>query len=208
MKIIKNIKWDIDEAELYEIAEEKTCAQMSAILNILETRYANMTTSEREDYIYEAYRHNSMDIETLLGVPSEIEVPLEIEDDEDAINDWLSDTYGYCYSYFDLEERMREFFSKQEALEYINANLTKRQYEIAMVEGEKTFMCATSIPLERLLRYPIETLVADVLDVMGVDDKETRDNTIFDIGAEVSGIIENKIREYAHIDFLCAYQNW
>lgn len=44
------------------------------------------------------------DEETDLGLPTEIELPKEIENDEDAISDYLSDTTGFCHCGFVLEQ--------------------------------------------------------------------------------------------------------
>lgn len=43
------------------------------------------------------------DEETDLGLPTEIELPKEIENDEDAISDYLSDATGFCHCGFVLE---------------------------------------------------------------------------------------------------------
>lgn len=41
-----------------------------------------------------------LDLEDL---PTEIEIPEEIEDDEDAISDYISDFTGFCHQGFSLE---------------------------------------------------------------------------------------------------------
>lgn len=43
------------------------------------------------------------DEETDLGLPTEIELPKEIENDEDAISDYLSGATGFCHCGFVLE---------------------------------------------------------------------------------------------------------
>ena len=40
----------------------------------------------------------------LENLPTEIEIPEEIEDDEDAISDYISDFAGFCHQGFSLEE--------------------------------------------------------------------------------------------------------
>lgn len=42
-------------------------------------------------------------LEDLENPPTEIDIPENITDDEDAISDYISDTTGYCHKGFDLE---------------------------------------------------------------------------------------------------------
>lgn len=45
------------------------------------------------------------DIENGVDLPTEIEIPADIDpDDDDAISDYLSDVTGFCHNGFDLEE--------------------------------------------------------------------------------------------------------
>ena len=45
------------------------------------------------------------DTEDLASLPTEVEIPQDIadQDDDDAISDWLSDTFGYCHFGFGIE---------------------------------------------------------------------------------------------------------
>ena len=47
------------------------------------------------------------DTEALASLPTEVEIPQNIadQDDDDAISDWLSDTFGYCHFGFGIEVR-------------------------------------------------------------------------------------------------------
>lgn len=102
---------------------------------------------------------------------------------------------------------MREFANKNDALRYVKKNLSKKQYEVALVNGKKAFLCATSIPLEEFLRNQIETMITEFLDVMEIDTSEASDIAI-DVGADVSSIIEDKLINIANIDVVCAYENY
>ena len=42
--------------------------------------------------------------EDLDYLPKEIEIPEEIEDDEDEISDYITDETGFCHNGFDLED--------------------------------------------------------------------------------------------------------
>lgn len=46
------------------------------------------------------------DTEALASLPTEVEIPQDIADldDDDAISDWLSDTFGFCHFGFNIEE--------------------------------------------------------------------------------------------------------
>lgn len=46
------------------------------------------------------------DAEVLASLPTEVEIPQDIADtdDDDAISDWLSDTFGFCHFGFSIEE--------------------------------------------------------------------------------------------------------
>ena len=45
------------------------------------------------------------DTEALASLPTEVGIPQDIADldDDDAISDWLSDTFGYCHFGFGIE---------------------------------------------------------------------------------------------------------
>ena len=42
--------------------------------------------------------------EDALGLPEEMEIPEEIENDEDAISEYLSNVTGFCHYRYDLEK--------------------------------------------------------------------------------------------------------
>lgn len=44
------------------------------------------------------------DMEILSTLPTEIEIPSDIEDDEDEISDYLSDVTGFCHNGFALTD--------------------------------------------------------------------------------------------------------
>ena len=105
MKAI-NIKWDIDEEDVLDTLENLTATNAADALNISEKVYSNMNTQERKDYALSVFDKCPEEItENLLGLPDETEIPDNIADDEDAISDWLSDTYGFCHDGFKLSEQ-------------------------------------------------------------------------------------------------------
>lgn len=70
-------------------------------------------------FIYKEKRRKNMKItnivwdvdcqEDLLNLPTEVEVPDKIANEgDDAIGDWLSDTYGFCYDAFYKENDVKK----------------------------------------------------------------------------------------------------
>lgn len=51
-----------------------------------------------------------MKIKDKLFLPTEVEIPTEITNEEE-ISDWLSDEFGYCHKGFclEMEERINEY---------------------------------------------------------------------------------------------------
>lgn len=46
---------------------------------------------------------DSIEIDAIPSLPTEVKIPSEITDLDDAV-DWLSDEYGYCVESFEIEE--------------------------------------------------------------------------------------------------------
>lgn len=97
-----DIKWNIDMEEVYEKLDDMTCERAASELGIPENIYKNMTTEEKHDYAYDQFRHNRLDLYDFMCAPSFVIVPEEMEYNEEAISDWLSDTYGWCHTGFKL----------------------------------------------------------------------------------------------------------
>ncbi len=99
---------------------------------------------------------------------------------------------------------MKKFDTEVEALKYAEETLRKHDSEVVEVAGRKTWLSATSIPLEERFREPIEIAVQDFFDEMGFDD----DDAVAYIGAQVSEILIKKIEENSPLKILCAYQSY
>ena len=100
---------------------------------------------------------------------------------------------------------MEKFNSISEAREYAATNIHKNSGEIAEVMGMPSFLCSTSIPLERRLREPIEIAVKDFLDELGVNDSE---DISMEIGAEIGDILIDMIHDRANVNVICAWLNY
>lgn len=97
------IKWDIDVEDAYGKLDDMTSEKAAEALGIPKEKYANMTTSERHDYAYDAFHHNKVDLAEFMGLPDEVEIPESVGTDDEDISGWLSDQYGYCHGGFTLD---------------------------------------------------------------------------------------------------------
>ena len=108
--VASDIEWDIEMHDIFETMDEIAIDKAAQILDIPVDRYANMTTSERYDYIYDTIRHNqktSFLVEELFDLPEEIVLPDELKDTDD-ITDYISDTYGFCIEGYTLSSKEPE----------------------------------------------------------------------------------------------------
>lgn len=104
---------------------------------------------------------------------------------------------------------MKEFKTEEAAIEYAEEEIGKYDYEIVLVDGKKTFLCATGLPLEEVIRYRIEEILGDFAKLMGEDDEdmEIEDGINF-IGAQMEEKMCEMIEEYLDLKILCAYQDF
>jgi len=101
---------------------------------------------------------------------------------------------------------MRDFETREEAIRYIDENFSKTEWEVANVNGKRSFLCATAIPLEEFLRNDIEVMVTEFLSTMGIEDDGNE--IAIEIGADVSSIVEERLINLANIDVICNYENY
>ena len=97
-----NIDWDISINEAIEMLDEMDYKNAAFVLGISSDTYANMTTEERHDYAYDLFHHCPGELEDFMDLPSEVELPEELIDEEDITN-WLSDEYGFCINGYRLD---------------------------------------------------------------------------------------------------------
>lgn len=105
-----------------------------------------------------------------------------------------------------MDKKILNFRTTEAAMEYAE-NLGKNDYDIVEIDGKKTFICSTSLPLERF-RSPIETIVENFLKEMGMDDE----NEIYDIsnyiGAEMSSQLMTMIENHTPYGIESAMMNF
>ena len=97
-----NIDWDIDIEEALEQLDEMDYKKAASVIGVSADQYANMTTGERHDYAYDLWHHCPGLLDEFVGLPSEVKIPKELQDDAD-ITDWLSDEYGFCINGYQLD---------------------------------------------------------------------------------------------------------
>lgn len=105
---ISNIIWDVDMDDVYENLDEMTAEKAAEALGISQKRYANMSTAERHDYAYEVFHGHDAAIGEFMGLPTEMDVPDDIDTDEDSVGDYLSDKYGYCHRGFVVDSNKQD----------------------------------------------------------------------------------------------------
>lgn len=102
---------------------------------------------------------------------------------------------------------MMRFKTVDSAKEYAMLNLKKNDWEIVDIDGRKTFLCDTSIPLERF-RDPIEETVDKFLQMMGMEDENERLDIAMYIGAEMSSKLIEMIEDNSPYGIESAYMEF
>lgn len=105
-----NISWDIDMDEILEKLDTMSVEEAVKALKCskIEKIFLTMSKEDRDIFALSQIHHNVVTAAEFLGIPTEVEIPEEIDNDdedfEELVSVWLSDTYGYCHEGFVLEE--------------------------------------------------------------------------------------------------------
>ena len=99
------------------------------------------------------------------------------------------------------------FDTEEEAIECASSELGKHDSAIVTVEGKKTFLTSTGLPIEDRLRSPIETIVKEFLKEMTYDESML-DDTVNLIGAEMCEALIDKLEKHADVKVVSAYLNY
>jgi hypothetical protein len=102
-----NIEWVIDFEEVYELFDRMDDKQAAEELGLSEKDYIKLFKEDRNSLIYEKYRKRQGELEQLVGLPNEVELPAEITTDEEA-TEWLSTEYGYFINGYELDTDYQE----------------------------------------------------------------------------------------------------
>ena len=128
------------------------------------------------------------------------------------ISKTLAEKVGYEIGAFakkTARDSFRSFANDDEAIAYAEKSIGKYEAEIVLVDGKKTLLSATGLPLENRFREPIEKAVLDFLKEMGMDED---DNDALDImnyiGAQMEGELEELIEGNSKFRILSAYQEY
>ena len=139
-----DIRWDVDIDEGFDKLDDMSSDKAAEYLGVPKEAYANMTTSERHDYAYDAWHHNRKSLSEFVGAPNEVALPADILWDEDSISDYLCDEYGWyhegfritCnYSIEEMEARIKDICDGLDGLMTDSA-----QTEIEELENAITLM--------------------------------------------------------------------
>lgn len=114
---IRNIKWDIDMDNVLETIGEMTVKEVAEVLGLPEEAYADMNSSERNDYIYDVFEHSPEAKADLLCLPSEADIP----DDTEEIADYLSDKYEFCVISFEIQPDFKKPMTDEEIHKMIDS---------------------------------------------------------------------------------------
>ena len=97
-----SIDWDIDISEAQNTLLEMSVEKAVEVLGVSTRQYANMTTEERLDYVYDLQHHSPASLQEFINLPDEVEIPNGNWDD-DSITEYLADQYGYCINGYTLD---------------------------------------------------------------------------------------------------------
>jgi len=86
---------------------------------------------------------------------------------------------------------MQYFKNDEEALEYAK-NFGKYHSEVVCVNGKRTFLTSTCLPIEQRLRTHFEDTVREFVTSLGVDESDELDDGLFRIGAELEELVMNE----------------
>ena len=96
-----NIDWDIDERDLTdEVLDYATDQEIAELLGTEAYQIKNMNEDDLYDLVRDAFHHRPGLMDDYLGLPSAVEIPEGMEEEE--IADWLTEKYEYCLRGFDL----------------------------------------------------------------------------------------------------------
>ena len=102
-------------------------------------------------------------------------------------------------------KNIKEFETEEAALKYAVENISKNDYEIVLVNGKKTFLCATLLPIEAQIRDRIESILYDFVKLLGEDPDDLYiDDGINYIGAQMDEKISEMIEERLDVKILSA----
>ena len=96
---------------------------------------------------------------------------------------------------------MLNFKTETEAIRHAEDNISKYDYEIVNVDGRQAFLSATGLPIEEFFRNRIEPMVEEFLSEFDIKDM---DDTVAFLGAELEGMVRDKIEEETGIKILSA----
>lgn len=93
--IVYDIDWNIEPDNAIWYLMRMPNKEAADILDIPVDDWKVMDEFEKEDFALEVFNDDPDRMMDVVDLPVEVELPIDIDPDEDAIIDWLSDTYGF-----------------------------------------------------------------------------------------------------------------
>lgn len=107
MKLV-NIEYDYDFDDVLQQFEGKTDETIAEIIG--EPSFLKLNHDEQNVMLYAWYRRSPGAVDDFLNLPTEFEVPKDIEDfwraedcDDSILLDWLEESFGWYISSYDVE---------------------------------------------------------------------------------------------------------
>jgi len=107
MKIAYNIDWLIYYGDAYEKLDTLSSKEIEDALNIPENKLKHMNKNQIHKCAYDLWRYHPAKLQEFMELPDKVEIPDEIvndanEYDEEVIEYYLSDVYGFLVNGYSL----------------------------------------------------------------------------------------------------------
>jgi len=102
---------------------------------------------------------------------------------------------------------MKEFINEKDALTYAGT-LSKNASEIVIVDGKKTFLTNTGLPIEKYFREKIEDFIHVFCDGMGIPESVDLDASVCFMGANLEQYVIGTLEDQLDIKILSCYASY
>ena len=100
-----NIAWDVDRDDLAEELDTLSDEEIETSTGIKD--YSTLTDDEKENKI-DLIQNQQKLVNAIMRLPDSVEIPIHtieaLDEDEEAVSDFLSDEYGFCHQGFNLTD--------------------------------------------------------------------------------------------------------
>lgn len=97
MKKAVNIQWAMPSSSFWEEVSKMSDEDKATLLRMTLDKYNELDKNALEDYLFDVYWHHFNDVMAFIGLPDEVNIPKELENEtKEDITYWLMQEYG-CY---------------------------------------------------------------------------------------------------------------